>query len=100
MYLNSFGLAESVSEFCKLIAHFRNVCKLLLFSRNEKRALPILVLCVVGCFVSVDVFLCMYSEDLAPVRQAEQCKQIWKFHCKKITFTNGCFDIIHAGHIR
>lgn len=23
----------------------------------------------------------------------------WKFHQKKIVFTNGCFDILHAGHI-
>lgn len=24
---------------------------------------------------------------------------VWKFLGKKITFTNGCFDILHAGHI-
>ena len=24
---------------------------------------------------------------------------IWRFHEKKIVFTNGCFDIIHRGHI-
>ncbi len=24
---------------------------------------------------------------------------IWRFQNKKIVFTNGCFDIIHAGHI-
>ena len=23
----------------------------------------------------------------------------WRFHQKKIVFTNGCFDIIHRGHI-
>ncbi len=23
----------------------------------------------------------------------------WRFHEKKIVFTNGCFDILHAGHI-
>ncbi len=23
----------------------------------------------------------------------------WKFHDKKVVFTNGCFDIIHRGHI-
>jgi D-glycero-beta-D-manno-heptose 1-phosphate adenylyltransferase len=29
------------------------------------------------------------------------CKQLgtWRFHEKKIVFTNGCFDIIHPGHI-
>ena len=24
---------------------------------------------------------------------------IWKFQNKKIVFTNGCFDILHRGHI-
>ena len=24
---------------------------------------------------------------------------VWRFQNKKIVFTNGCFDIIHAGHI-
>lgn len=24
---------------------------------------------------------------------------IWRFHGKKIVFTNGCFDILHLGHI-
>jgi D-glycero-beta-D-manno-heptose 1-phosphate adenylyltransferase len=25
--------------------------------------------------------------------------EMWKFQDKKIVFTNGCFDILHAGHI-
>lgn len=24
---------------------------------------------------------------------------LWRFHSQKIVFTNGCFDIIHRGHI-
>lgn len=24
---------------------------------------------------------------------------VWRFHNRKIIFTNGCFDILHAGHI-
>lgn len=24
---------------------------------------------------------------------------VWRFHEKKIVFTNGCFDLIHLGHI-
>jgi bifunctional ADP-heptose synthase (sugar kinase/adenylyltransferase) len=24
---------------------------------------------------------------------------IWRFQSKKIVFTNGCFDLIHPGHI-
>ncbi len=23
----------------------------------------------------------------------------WKFHGKKVVFTNGCFDIVHLGHV-
>ncbi|REJ82973.1 MAG: D-glycero-beta-D-manno-heptose 1-phosphate adenylyltransferase [Bacteroidetes bacterium] len=33
---------------------------------------------------------------------AEQLKhqlEVWKFLGKKISFTNGCFDILHLGHI-
>ncbi len=25
--------------------------------------------------------------------------QRWRFHSKKIVFTNGCFDILHLGHV-
>lgn len=36
------------------------------------------------------------------ILQPEQLKRLlafWKFKDKKIVFTNGCFDILHAGHI-
>jgi D-glycero-beta-D-manno-heptose 1-phosphate adenylyltransferase len=33
------------------------------------------------------------KERLKPVLE------MWKFQDKKIVFTNGCFDILHAGHI-
>jgi D-glycero-beta-D-manno-heptose 1-phosphate adenylyltransferase len=25
--------------------------------------------------------------------------EVWRFHGKKIVFTNGCFDLLHPGHI-
>lgn len=31
--------------------------------------------------------------------QAKQVINKWKYENKKIVFTNGCFDIIHRGHI-
>ncbi len=29
----------------------------------------------------------------------EQMLAVWRFHERKIVFTNGCFDLIHPGHI-
>lgn len=31
-------------------------------------------------------------------RQLQQKCHLWKFTGKRIVFTNGCFDILHAGH--
>ena len=28
-----------------------------------------------------------------------QLLEVWRFQSKKIVFTNGCFDIIHLGHV-
>lgn len=36
---------------------------------------------------------------IIPVGSLEKQVNIWKFQGKKIVFTNGCFDIIHRGHI-
>lgn len=27
-------------------------------------------------------------------------RHLWKAHAKKVVFTNGCYDILHPGHIR
>jgi rfaE bifunctional protein nucleotidyltransferase chain/domain len=32
--------------------------------------------------------------------EARQQIQIWQKDGKKVVFTNGCFDILHAGHVR
>ena len=29
----------------------------------------------------------------------EKLRHFWSFHNKKVVFTNGCFDIIHRGHV-
>ena len=36
----------------------------------------------------------IFSQD-----QLRSCLNMWRFLEKKIVFTNGCFDIIHLGHI-
>lgn len=32
-------------------------------------------------------------------REVERTLALWRFHNEKIVFSNGCFDIIHPGHI-
>ncbi len=32
-------------------------------------------------------------------RQFEQQLAVWRFHEHRIVFTNGCFDILHLGHV-
>ncbi len=29
----------------------------------------------------------------------QHAMNVWRFHSKKIVFTNGCFDLLHRGHI-
>ena len=36
----------------------------------------------------------IYTQDNLPFRLAQ-----WRFQNKKIVFTNGCFDLLHYGHI-
>ncbi len=37
----------------------------------------------------------IYKDTSALAKQV----QIWKIHNEKIVFTNGCFDLLHLGHI-
>ncbi len=49
-----------------------------------------------------DFFLCKQSTCKKKIYTTEQlCKQLetWSIQKKRIVFTNGCFDILHAGHI-
>ena len=32
-------------------------------------------------------------------KEAENILSLWRFKDDKIVFTNGCFDILHKGHI-
>lgn len=37
-------------------------------------------------------------EKISDERSLLQKLSVWRFHNKKIIFTNGCFDILHKGH--
>jgi len=39
------------------------------------------------------------SAKIADRSQLKNMLAIWRFQGKKIVFTNGCFDILHLGHI-
>jgi len=36
---------------------------------------------------------------IVSLEEAKQQMQIWKLSSKKVVFTNGCFDILHKGHV-
>ena len=36
---------------------------------------------------------------IATLEEAKQQLEIWKLSSKKVVFTNGCFDILHKGHV-
>jgi D-glycero-beta-D-manno-heptose 1-phosphate adenylyltransferase len=38
------------------------------------------------------------SKIFLPDQLARQL-EVWKFHGRKVVFTNGCFDLLHQGHI-
>ena len=39
------------------------------------------------------------SAKIADREQLKSMLAVWRFQGKKIVFTNGCFDILHLGHI-
>ncbi|MGZ3883407.1 MAG: D-glycero-beta-D-manno-heptose 1-phosphate adenylyltransferase [Bacteroidia bacterium] len=39
------------------------------------------------------------SQKLTTKEQLEKRVNFWRFKNKTIVFTNGCFDILHAGHV-
>lgn len=36
---------------------------------------------------------------IVSLHEAKQQVEIWKLSSKKVVFTNGCFDILHKGHV-
>lgn len=39
------------------------------------------------------------NRKLIPADKLEKQLNFWRFKNRKIVFTNGCFDILHAGHV-
>jgi rfaE bifunctional protein nucleotidyltransferase chain/domain len=39
------------------------------------------------------------KEKIIAKDQLGKLLNYWRFHSNKIVFTNGCFDILHAGHV-
>jgi rfaE bifunctional protein nucleotidyltransferase chain/domain len=39
------------------------------------------------------------EQKILTVEQAKQRCSLWKLKNDKVVFTNGCFDILHAGHV-
>lgn len=45
-------------------------------------------------------YLPFIEKKIAPTaKEAENTLNLWRFKDDKIVFTNGCFDILHKGHI-
>ncbi|MFQ5582552.1 MAG: adenylyltransferase/cytidyltransferase family protein, partial [Mariprofundaceae bacterium] len=39
------------------------------------------------------------DEDLTSVAEARQKIEAWRKRGKRVIFTNGCFDLLHPGHV-
>lgn len=39
------------------------------------------------------------SDKICELADAVQCRSAWKMAGEQVVFTNGCFDILHLGHV-
>jgi rfaE bifunctional protein nucleotidyltransferase chain/domain len=44
-------------------------------------------------------YLDIFRKKIVTLAELQKMMAVWRFRDKKIVFTNGCFDLIHAGHI-
>jgi rfaE bifunctional protein nucleotidyltransferase chain/domain len=42
----------------------------------------------------------MYGSAIRTIEELERLREDWRRAGKKVVWTNGCFDLIHAGHVR
>jgi rfaE bifunctional protein nucleotidyltransferase chain/domain len=40
------------------------------------------------------------SSAIKTIEELEELRQRWSLENKKVVWTNGCFDLVHAGHVR
>ena len=45
------------------------------------------------------MLLDIICNKIASIEEAQHLVDLWKFKNEKIVFTNGCFDILHRGHL-
>lgn len=43
--------------------------------------------------------LAAINKKIGPLKSLSEKKNIWEIQGKKIVFTNGCFDLLHRGHL-
>ncbi|KKL14445.1 hypothetical protein LCGC14_2515570, partial [marine sediment metagenome] len=59
--------------------------------------------CVVGKFgtatITVDELIHKSNNKIVTLEDAVDIVKIWKAENKTIGFTNGCFDLVHVGHV-
>lgn len=41
----------------------------------------------------------LVENKICTLEQIKPLLNVWRFHNQKIVFTNGCFDLLHLGHI-
>src|SRR6266496_423304 len=44
-------------------------------------------------------FAMNFREKIVPWSQLDPWRQAWRDHGQKLVVTNGCFDILHLGHV-
>ena len=49
--------------------------------------------------VSGDSSICLPEDKIVTVKEAARLCAVWKRQGKRVVFTNGCFDILHVGHL-
>jgi len=40
-----------------------------------------------------------FKSKIVPISQVEQIVSLWQQNEDKVVFTNGCFDLVHRGHV-
>ena len=44
-------------------------------------------------------YLDIFRKKIVTLTELQKMMAVWRFKDKKVVFTNGCFDLIHAGHV-
>ncbi len=50
-------------------------------------------------FNNKDLYTYRSKDKIVSLKKARQLRNAWRLTSEKVVFTNGCFDILHLGHI-